>query len=270
MLGTVLYAATSLPFLASPQVADPVFGGQNFCLLRALGTPRMGFAVSADGRLAAGYDGRQLAICDRGSLRHRARRFSIPGVTNAAFDFSGRLWVSQAQDQRTVAGIWRIDPGKEPERVGDFAPVALVGHSRGVALIEGAGRLVSLGSEGAVLGFAQLPVPLGSGSQLSADATGEWLAVVAQGGVLLYAAGDLSPSTAQAPCGVEYMWWSKLAGRALLSCAPEESWALSWQPVAGASELADGRPRVHSVLVPLTGSYVQSCEQLPCSAPSPL
>jgi hypothetical protein len=274
-LGVVVYlASTSLPFLATTPTTDPVFGELNQCLLDAAQGARVGFAVSADATRAAGYTGAQLAVCakraaspDGGALAD-ARVFAFPGVTGAAFDFDGTLWLSTEREGEGDPRLWRLGPAA-PERVGDFAPIALAGHAKGVAALDASGRLVSLAADGSALGVAQLPAPPAFGAQLAANADGSLVAVVAGTGLFVYRTADLTQVFAEGPCEVEYLWWEKDPAHALVSCGPKASWALEVDFPAGQREAAPAKERVQSTLVPKQGGYVQACDHLPCSAPSP-
>lgn len=270
----VLYAAsTSLPYLASSPTADPRFGELNRCLIDSLQEPKVGFAASADGRGACSYGAGALAVCwlEKGDGGERAagRRFQLPGVTAAAFDFAGALWLATGREAEREGGLWRLHGG-EPARIGDIAPIALSGHSHGVAALDVAGRLLSLSGAGDAMGFAQLPSAPVGGAQLASNSEGTLLSVVAGTGLFLFRAQDLRLLRAEGPCQVEYLWWSAVeASRALVSCAPRGSWALLLQVESGEKEAAPRRQRTESALLPKAGIYVHACEGLPCSAPEP-
>ncbi|MHB8875249.1 MAG: hypothetical protein ACYC8T_16305 [Myxococcaceae bacterium] len=274
-LGVVVYlASTSLPFLATSPTTDPVFGELNQCLIDAVGAPRVGFAVSPDGAQAAAYGGATLAVCTRsppspdGGTRALARAVPLEGITGAAFDFGGTLWLSTERKGEGDPKLWRLRDGA-PVRVGDFAPVALAGHARGAAALDASGRVVSLSAEGEALGVAQLPSPPTFGAQLATNSDGTLLAVAAGTGLFVYRAADLSPVFAEGLCEVEFLWWRREPGRALVSCGPQASWALELQVLTGEREAAPAMARVQSTLLPTLGGYVQGCEHLPCSAPAP-
>lgn len=272
-LAAVVYlASTSLPYLATSPTADPLFGEHNQCLLDSLGEPRVGFAVSPDGRHAASYGGASLALCERPPEGGRAfaRKLSLAGITAAAFDFEGTLWVATGREGEGPAALWHLPARGDPVRVGDLSPIALAGHALGVAALDGAGRLVSLSADGKALGFAQLPGVPSGGVHLAANADGTLLGVVAGTGLFVYRTDDLTLVRAEGPCKVEFLWWeSKEPSRALVACAPGRSWVLALEAHSGQKEAAPKRERVESLLVQRLGAYVHGCEQLPCSAPAP-
>lgn len=271
-IGIILYlVTTSLPYLASSPTTDPVFGELNQCLIDTLAEPRVGFAVSADGTQAAAYGGASLALCQgqgRDGGKAAGARRALRGISLAAFDFSGTLWVAVERKGVGEQGLWRLGKGGALERVGEFAPVALVGHAGGVVGLDASGRLLSMSGAGAPLGVAQLPTAPVGAVQLSVNADGTLVAAVAGGGLFLFRAHDLARVRAEGPCGVEFLWWRGEADRAVVSCAPKGSWALELG-TNGALTPAPSRERTPSALVPLRGVYVQPCETLPCSAPEP-
>ncbi len=273
-LGVVVYlASTSLPFMAASPTTDPVFGELNQCLLEAVPGPRVGFAVSSDGARAVAYGGAGLALCARDAAvdagtRASPRRFDVPGVTGAAFDFDDNLWVSTERERKGDPQLWRLG-GARPERVGDFAPIALAGHARGVVALDATGRLVSLSPTGAALGAANLPSAPNLGAQLAVNADGSLVAVVAGTGLFVFRAGDLSAVLAEGPCEVEFLWWLPDPTRAVVACGPKASWALELQVGSTQRETAPAKDRIQAALVPRLGRYVQPCEHLPCSAPAP-
>jgi hypothetical protein len=264
-LGMVLYvASTSLPFLATSPTTDPAFGHENQCLMQALAPPRVGYAVSWDGRVVAGYSGASLALCD---LDGGARVYSVRGVQQAAWDAQGTLWLGTAQglDAGFRLGFLGEDGGLES--AGDFAAVALAGHGTGAVAVDEAGKVVSLTRDGEVLGWAQLPSrPVGP-VQLSANADGSLAAAVLSGGLVAFRTADLSRVRAEAPCQVEFLWWMPRGDDAVVSCGP--GFTLSLNVSSGEREAAARRERTRSALVPGRGLYAQSCEQLPCTAPPP-
>lgn len=272
-LGVVLYVAqSSLSFLVSSPGGDPLFGPLNRCLAEAVGEPRVGFAVSADGQAAASFGGKTLASCgfaSPGGDPSLEQRLELPGVTSAAYDFSGALWLATSGGKEGDGALWLSRPGG-PARVGEVAPISLAGHAFGVAALDGAGRLVSLAADGRALGFARLPSPPLGGAQLAVNADGRLLAVVAGTGLFLFRTEDLRLLKAEGPCGVEFLWWEPgEPSRALVSCSPGSSWALSLNAETGEKEAAPRRQRVESSLLPRLGKYVRPCEGLPCSAPAP-
>ncbi|MFZ5472213.1 MAG: hypothetical protein ACOZIN_22505 [Myxococcota bacterium] len=272
-LAMVVYlAGTSIPFLATSPTTDPLFGELNQCLLDALGEPRVGFALSADGGRAASYGGSRICVCAKTESGRAQRVFerAFPSVTSAAFDFSGTLWLATQRQPDAEPELWRLAPAERgPSRVGDFAPVALAGHARGVAALDAQGRLVSLAADGSALGYAALRAAPVGGVQLAVNADGSLLSVVAGTGLFVYRAADLVALLAEGPCDVEYLWWRIEPTRAVVQCGPQGSWALELRVTTGEKDAATQRERTRSALAQKLGAYVQACDLLPCSAPPP-
>ncbi|MGQ0504265.1 MAG: hypothetical protein ACT4TC_03020 [Myxococcaceae bacterium] len=262
----IYLVSTSLPYLAASPTADPRFGALNACLMRALPENRLGFALSPDGNRGATYGEGKLVLCTDA----QPRTLDIPGVRNAAFDFSGALWFATEPSDSAGAGLWHlVANAPKPVRVGELAPLTLAGHAQGVVALEASGRLVSLNSEDAVTGHAQLPGPVTGDVVLTSDVEGRRIGLVAGSGVFTFNAADLKPLRAEAPCQAEFLWWSTQPGQAIVSCAPQASWALTLQVETGERDTAPARPRIRSVLAQRANVYVQACEHLPCSAPNP-
>lgn len=269
----VYFVSSSVAFFATNPSSDPVFGRLNHCLLQALPTHRVGFTVSPQGRSVASFTGSELAVCelpDDASAEALAslRQFGLSGVTALAFDFANTLWVSTAGDGAQTGKLWRIVPGEPPERAGDVAPVALVGHQHGVVALDASGKLMSIGRDGEPLAVTELPrAPVEP--QLAVDAEGEVVSIVSGGGVWMFSAKDLALIRGQSPCDVGYLWWLDQPAQALVSCDPDASWALTLNARTGVSEAAVPQERPRSTLVPRRAVYVQGCDALPCQAPSP-
>ncbi len=256
----IVYAASTLvPYVMASPGADPTFGALNGCLLQALPQGRVGFAVSPDARIAASWSGTELALCTEADGGPSVRAVRKRGISAAAFDFSGALWVA------TDDGLYRLDASEE--RVGDVAAVALVGHALGVVALDGAGKLYSLARTGAALGFASLPAAPSGGATLAANADGTLVSVVAGSGVFVFRAADLSLVRAESPCAVDFLWWTSQPSRALVAC--RGGWAIALQVESGGKEEAPARERLRSELVPERGVYVHGCDGLPCTAPPP-
>lgn len=265
-LGMVLYVvSTSLPFLASSPTADPHFGAQSQCLIGALPTPRVGYAVSWNGDEVAGFSGGALAVCARDG---GARIYPVKGVQQAAWDERGTLWLGTSEIPDAGWRLWYLDADAGPVSAGDFAPVALAGHASGAVALDATGKLVSLARAGEVTGLAQLPAAPVGPFQLTANEDGTLATVVAGGGLFAFTVPELKTVRAEAPCDVEFLWWTRGDG-AVLSCGPASSFALALHVRSGARDAAPRRNRARSVLVPGLGVYVQPCEQLPCTAPAP-
>jgi hypothetical protein len=263
-LGVVVYmVTTTLPYLASSPTTDPNFGNLNHCLLSALPSDRTGFAVL--GTEVAGYSGKRLVLCKG---QGPGAVHEVSGVTHASFDRTGALWYSRRAEPDQPPELWRIF-NERSERIGEIAPIGLVGTDFGVVTIDAVGRLVSLNGERTVLGVAQLPIAPPADVQLTTSADGHRVAVVTSGGLFVYDAQRLAQILAEAPCAVEFLWWRKEGHRALLSCAPDASWALELDVDSGAREAAPKLKRSPSVLEIGHSIYVQECEQLPCTASAP-
>jgi hypothetical protein len=266
ILWTAIYlVGTSLPYLVGSPSSDPKFGELNQCLIKALSEPRVGFAVSRDGGVAAAYGGNGFAVCVRGVAPGVS--FALPGVTTAAFDFDGTLWLAASREGQSH--LWSLGPKRDvPRELQGVAPVALAGHARGIAVLERGGRLVSVTSGGTILGSAALPPDAIGAAQLSSNANGQLLSVLLGGGLFLYQIDDFRQVRAEAPCLVEFLWWLPDPSRAILACGPRASWALELNVLTGERE-AVSPPGVRSTLVPGLGAYIQGCEQLPCTTPPP-
>lgn len=262
-LGLVLYlVTTSLPYIAGSPSADANFGELNRCLLEVLGEARGGFAVSPDGQRAAAFGGDTVALCERGPGKG-ARRLAFPGVSEVSFDFKGVLWLAREK-------LYRWGEKEAPELAGDFQPVAMVGHREGVAVVDSSGKVISVASEGQkVLGAAELPQPPVSGALLSVNGTGEFVALVASGGVFVYRAPGLELVRAEGTCEVEYLWWLAEPTRALLSCGPRDRWALTLDVGSGEREEAPKASRARSVWVPGVKAFTAACDNLPCTVAPP-
>ncbi len=271
-LGMAVYlVSTSLPYLVDAPAADPQFGAFNRCLISTLREPRAGFAVAPGGAKVAAYGASSVAVCDNsapaadGAALPAGVRFSFSGVTGAAFDFGGDLWLSAAQGPRPE--LWMMRSASEPPRkVGEVAPVALVGLPAGVAALDASGRLASFtvrgGLEHSVL-FRQT-----SSALLAANLDGTLLAVVTGNAAHVLRASDLSPVRLEDSCPAQFLWWLPSATRALISCTEAGS-TLLIDVATGSKQAAPAVKQPRSWLVPLLGAYVQSCDQLPCSAPPP-
>lgn len=256
-LGLLVYTATtSLPYLISSPTTDPHFGALNHCLSRALPAPRLGWAVSPDGSRAAVYGPRAVAVCgpDGG-----ATRLDVVGALAATFGGDNRLWVSAG------GRLLREEQGAL-RPVGDFSPVSLVGHAGGVLALDEAGQLVSVSSEGGVLGQATVP---GGGARLSVGAAGTLAAVLSGGALRVFDARTLAPLPAEPPCPVSNLWWLDAPERLLIACATQGTPAFTWDVRAGTHALAPGTPAVPARRLLSRALYVQGCDGFPCTAPAP-
>ncbi|MDY7227746.1 hypothetical protein [Hyalangium rubrum] len=250
----VATATTSLPYLVSSPTTDPHFGKLNHCLALALPGPRLGWAVAPDGSQAATFGARAVALC---GAQKSPTVFSAPGAVAITFDGQGRLWVA------THEQLLREEAGQLVP-VGDFAPVALAGHSEGVIALDTAGQMLSISAQGQVLGQAKLPFP----GALSVGPEGLLAAVVVDGGLIAYEARSLTLLRAEAPCQVEGLWWLDAPERVLLACEGQQP-ALSVDLRTGQREEAPRRWRTSARRLPGRPLYVHGCEGLPCTAPSP-
>ncbi len=257
-LGAVLYGvSSSLTFLASSATSDVNFAALNACAQRAVAT-RTGFAVSHDARALAVFSGAQTARCSLGADGGATAEelVGVSGVTAAAFDFDGGLWL--ARD-----GLLHGDAGFD-----DVKPVALAGTKHGIVAVEANGRVLALRSDGDIAAVAQLPKAVDGSPQLIVSSDGERVALLVSGGVFVWDTATLNSVRAEAPCSVEAAWWLTRGHELLLECAPD--FALEWDVDSGEKTAAPqkkGRPR--SALVPGLQAYVSSCEQLPCTSAPP-
>jgi hypothetical protein len=157
-LGVIVYVVTStLPYFSASPTTDPNFGNLDQCLLRELPQGRQGFAVDADAHGAASFDGDKLILCrdnPADTLHPGIERYTLSGVVHAAFDFSGRLWLSRRSSPDS-SELWLIDSG-HARHVGDAKPLALVGTLFGVVVLEPQGHVVSLSPDETVLGVTDL------------------------------------------------------------------------------------------------------------------
>jgi len=262
-LGVLVYfSVTSLPYLAVSPSSDPTFGEVNGCLLHAVPSARVGFAVAPDAKSAAVWSNAVIARCTGAT----ERSWPLPAVTHAAFDGKNRLWAISGALDAGGARVLLLE-GEAPQERGDARPVQLVGVEDGVVALESSGRLISLKADGAVGGLIDLkPMPE---AVLSSSADGRRVAVTVSGGILIFESSTLLKLRAEAPCDVEYLWWLREGHRALISCGPRSSWALSLDVDTGVQDIAPARGRIRSVLAGAQGPWVQPCDVLPCTAVEP-
>jgi hypothetical protein len=268
-LGLVLYfASTSIAWFATSPTTDARFGTLNDCLMSHAPEGRAGFSVAHDGSAVATFTGAGIAVCTRSADRAEGRFVPLAGVTRLAFDGARNLWIATGGSREAEAALWRLAPITDmPERVAEEAAVALTGHASGVVALDAAGRMISFTATGDSRGFAEAPrVPE---PRLSSDVAGELIALAGGGAWWVYRAADLHPVLREAPCQVEYVWWTRQPGRALVACGPGASWALEIDAHTGARQEAPRRERTRSVLIPKLQTYVVPCEGLPCEAPLP-
>jgi Lipoprotein LpqB beta-propeller domain len=271
VLGGVVYLVTfAVPLLVVGPQTDEHFGLLNACLFRALPQDRVGFAVAPDGKTAMSFSAERAVLCtDRPDAGQVSRTVELAGITTAAFDFKGTLWLATRPAQGQSTGLWRVDGEGAPQPLGELAPLALVGTAHGVVALDGAGKLSALAGDGQTLGVAALPAEPGADAQLSVSADGERVAVVARGGLFVFEAAKLLTVRAEGPCDVREAWWRPGGHRMILSCGPDGDFALYLDVDTGEREAAAPMRRVRSTLVARPGLYAQACEQLPCSAPAP-
>ncbi|WP_343073420.1 hypothetical protein [Pyxidicoccus fallax] len=256
-LGLLIYTATtSLPYLISSPTADPHFGALNDCLSRALPAPRLGWAVSPDASRAAVYGPRGIAVCERGGA---SLHLDVTGTLAATFGGDNRLWVS-------AGGRLLREEQRALRPVGDFAPVSLAGHAGGVLALDEAGHLVSVASDGAVLGQTTVP---GAAGWLTVGAAGTLAAVLTDGALRVYDARTLSPLPAEPPCAVDRLWWLDAPERMLIGCAPSGAPAFTLDLRAGTHAPAPRSPETPARRLFGRALYVQGCDGFPCTAPAP-
>ncbi len=262
-LGVLVYfSVTSLPYLAVSPSSDHTFGEINGCLLGAVPSSRVGFAVSHDSKSGAAWSNTLVARCNGPT----AQTWPIGGITEAAFDFAGRLWVVTSSADAGGAQVLLLD-GDQPKPRGDARPAHIVGVEEGVVVLEASGRLISLTADGAVGGLVDLRLP--ADPVLSVSVDGRRVAITTSGGLYVFDGRTLTRVRAESPCDVEYLWWLRDGHRVLLSCGPRASWAITFDVDTGAQEVAPKHDRVRSVLSGPGGPWVQPCDVLPCSAVEP-
>ncbi len=263
-LGVLLYfSTTSLPYFAASPTTDPVFGEVNACLLQAAPSARVGFAVSKDAKSAAVWSNRHLVRCS-GAV---ATEWPIAGIAAAAFDGAGRLWAASGAADAGDARLLVFEGSGTPVVRGDTRPAQLVGVDDGIVALEPSGRLISVRGDGAVSGLVDLRAA--PTAQLTASGDGQRVALVAHGGLYVFDSHTLEKIRAEASCPVEFLWWSRVGHRAVLSCGPDASWALFIDVDSGHQDTAPDHRRVHSELAGPQGPWVQPCDGLPCTATEP-
>lgn len=256
-LGLLVYVATtSLPYLISSPTADPHFGALNDCLSRALPAPRLGWAVSPDASRAAVYGPRAVAVCDRSGA---STRLDVKGALAVTFGGDNRLWVS-------AGGRLLREDERALRPMGDFAPVSLAGHAGGVLALDEEGHLVSVSSEGGVLGQAMVPGP---GGRLSVGAAGTLAAVLTGGSFRAFDARTLTVLPAEPPCAVEQLWWLDAPEQVLIGCGPEGKTAFTLDLRTGTRAPAPRHPETPARRLLGRALYVQGCDGFPCTAPAP-
>lgn len=273
----VYLASTAVPFLVGAPSTDPYLGALNQCILEQLPTRRVGFAVARGAAMVAAYSDDAVVVCAAPRLipgtspqGPTLRRVPLRGVTAAAFDFQDALWLAAPRGGGATPVLWSLPAtANAPVLVGEFSPVALSGVETGVVALDRDGRLVAVRASGEVAAYVQLDAAAARAATLAGSADGALVAVVTGGAVLVFEAARLVRRLAQGPCEIEAVWWAPEPDRLLLGCGPGLGWGLKLSISDGAQELLPRATRVRSVLVPGTRLYVQACDGLPCSAPSP-
>lgn len=262
-LGTVLYFATSsLPYLASSPTSDPTFGALNACLHQAVPS-RTGFAVARDARRVAAWSTNTVALCALDTDETRATTWKVSGVTVAAFDGAGQLWVVSQPGGLTSTLLELSAQGVVPH--GETGAKDLAGTAEGLVVLEQSGRLLGLSSRGEGTGVAE--VPPGRGLRLSVSADGRRVAVTGDGALRVYDAARLNPIRLEAPCDVETLWWLREGHRVLIGCRADVTLMLDVD--RGDQEAATPRARTPSKLAGPSGPYVEPCDVLPCTGVEP-
>ena len=254
-LGVIIYfAVTSLPYLAVSPSTDPRFGALNSCLLPAV-PERVGFAVARDATKAAAFSTSKLVEC--AGTPTVATTFERPGVTLAAYDGSGALWVA------TREALFKSEHGAWVEH-GRFAASALVGAAFGVVALQDDGTLVAVKDDGSVTATRQLPAA--RGVKLAANADGALVAVWGGGKLSIINSVTLEPTRAEVACAVREVWWRPEPQLFVAEC-----FDMTFEVNAFTSEsaLLQARRRTPSTLVGATGDYVTGCDVLPCSVEAP-
>jgi hypothetical protein len=271
-LGTAIYlVSTSLPYLVDSATADPQFGALNRCLISHLRQPRAGFAVSPGGSVVAAYGASSIAVCGTAALPSDGGAapagllLPLAGITAASFDFEGTLWLAAARGPQPE--LWAAAASEPLRRVSDFAPVALVGVANGVAALDAGGRLALFSLRRALAHSAS--VASASNALLACNSDGSLFSVLTAKAIDVFRSEDLSLVRSESPCQADYLWWLPDRTRALVACGPSASGALLIDVISGERESSPPLNRPRSALIPLLGTYVQSCDQLPCSVRPP-
>ncbi|MDP1826437.1 MAG: LpqB family beta-propeller domain-containing protein [Archangium sp.] len=260
LAGITYLSVTSLPYLATSPTTDPVFGALNACLLTAV-PERVGFAVSRDASSVAAWSPSQLVVC--AGTPPVPTTFPRTGITQAAWDGTGALWVASGTNDGGPSGLLRLEAGQFVER-GPFAPAALVGTAKGVVALEPSGQLISLSATGEVSATRALPITRNVQLQTSSD--GALVAVSGGGRFAVIDANTLASTPAEAPCPVQHVWWRAGAPLLVVECV---DLALEINALNSESALAQPRRRIPATLVGPGGQYVTSCDVLPCSVEAP-
>lgn len=260
-LGAIVYlSVTSLPYLAASPTTDPAFGALNACLLEAV-PQRLGFVVSADATRAAAWSPGHVAEC--AGTPPAPTRFEVPGVTLAAYDREGALWLAGPPRDGGAPVLRRLEGGLLVEK-GALTATALAGTARGVLALDAAGQLVSVSTAGDVLATRALPGPRAVTLAVSAD--GQLASLVGDGRFAVVRVDTLEQTPTRASCPVLRAWWRPGTARVVVEC---EDLALDLDALGSEGTLVDATRRVPSVLLGPAGLYVQACDQLPCSAEPP-
>jgi hypothetical protein len=264
-LGAVIYlATTSLPYLASAPGGDPIFGDLNACLLEQVPS-RTGFAVSRDASQAAAWSTSHVAVCVKRASAVTSRRHAVGGVTVGAFDGAGALWVV-SQPGGLTSTLLRLGEGGPVEH-GETGAVDVSGTGPGLVVLEQSGRLVALSGDGAVTAVAQ--VKPARGQRLSTSADGALVAVTGASLIEVFSTERLSQVRREAPCEVNGFWWLTGNHRAVVTCGPQDAFALIIDVDTGTQEPAAPGRRAITTLAGAAGPWVQPCDLLPCTGASP-
>jgi hypothetical protein len=260
LAGITYLSITSLPYLASSPTTDPVFGAQNACLLSAV-PERLGFAVSRDGSSVAAWSAKQLVVCAGSPPTPTV--FPRTGITQATWDGEGSLWIASGEADGGPNSLLRLEHGVFVER-GHFSPAALVGTAHGVVGLEPTGQLISLSGAGEVSATRALPNSRGVQLQVSGD--GSLVALYGGGKFAVVNAATLASTPAEVPCPVRNVWWRVGAPFLVVECLDI---VLEVNALDSTSSLLDPRARTPASLVGAGGTYVTSCDVLPCSVSAP-
>ncbi|PZR05363.1 MAG: hypothetical protein DI536_32330 [Archangium gephyra] len=261
VLGAIVYlAVTSLPYLATSPATDPVFGALNSCLLSAV-PERVGFAVSRDNARASAFSHSRLVEC--AGTPPVATTWERAGLTHAAYDDEGALWVSTSSDDAGEAALLRLEGGTLVER-GPLRATAVVGVRGGVVALAADGSLVSIAGDGSVR--ARRELPSARNVNLAANADGALVALWGGGKLTVVNAGTLESTPAEVACSVSRVWWRPEAPLFLADCLDI---SVEVHALTSHSALVDARRRVPSTLTGPGGVYVQACDGLPCSVEAP-
>ncbi len=265
VLTAAVYLVTVfVPLLEPLPQSDPRFGPLNACAV-GLGQPPDGAALSPDGQGLIAFAGSSFRVCGNGD----AVQIELgPGTTvhAAALSGDGTPWISATRGGLRQFGPFSLDE-RRLRAEGELSVRALLGHPDGVVVLERSGKLYLLTPSGERQGYAELPSSVLGDAQLSLNAKGDLLALVAGGGFFVFRLPNLEPLRAEAPCPAEFLWWTADPERAVVAC--RGGLTLSLNAETGQTEALPEKRRARSVYVPGQKAFAEPCDRLFCTADPP-